>query len=980
VTVPISKPSFSSGELSPQLYGRLDLAKWHQGCSVARNMFISFKGGLTSRAGTAFVGACKQPAAGAPPRLIKFKFNLFQSYVLEFGDHYMRVIANGAYVTEAPFVVTAATQANPAQITAPGHNFINGDAVFLTNLGGMINVDNRIFLVANVNPGISFTLRDIFNTPVDSLGFPPYTVGGTAARIYTLVTPYAAVDLPYLKFTQSADVMSLTCVNQQTQVDYPPQELVRLAANNWTITPTTFASSIGPPTAAAAVTSGGTGTTTTYSYVVTAIDAVTGDESIASNIASTALGGDIALSFGTVTVAWTAPATRTVSSYNVYKSTPSFTNPAVSPVGQLFGFVGSTTGATTWQDTNIISDFTVTPPLHLDPFPSHGNWPGVVAYFQQRRAYAQTLNQPDTYHLSQPGSYTNFDSADPPIDSDAITGTPWATQVNGIQWLLPMPGGLIVLTGEDAWQLSGTAGAGSAITPAQQNAQPQESYGASATLPPIKIAYNILYGQALGSVIRDFAYNFFTNIYTGTDITVLSSHLFDSRTLTQWAWAREPYKVVWAARDDGKLLSLTYLKEQELQGWTRHDTNGLVVSVATASEPPVDAIYWIVKRYIAGRGQWMYFVERMDNRLWANVEQCWCVDCGLALAQPAPAATLTASAAAPSYGINGGTVVLGGQNYTNPQGIVLDPTGSGAAVTLTQVGGVIQPPVIVAAGRDYTAPTLLITDPTGSAGEIILSIDSEITFTASAPIFSAANIGSVLRMGGGNATITSLISPTQVKAAVLAPITTTMPNDPNKMPVPAGAGSWTMTAPFTTVTGLDHLEGMEVSVLADGSVVANPDQPMIVAHGAITLPNPVTQVTVGLPYTVQAQSLHADLPSQNVQGKRKRIPAVTVRMANTRGITVGQDQPIAATLPNQEEIPWGQSPYGPLTAVDDAGNQVNAGIAQPLFSGDRYFVIAGDYSTPDGQASPGMVAVQQLNPLPLELTLLVPELDVGDVP
>ena len=54
--------------------------------------------------------------------------------------------------------------------------------------------------------------------------------GGTVARIYTLATPYHAVDLPYLKFTQSADVMSLTCVNQQTLADYPPQELTRLAA------------------------------------------------------------------------------------------------------------------------------------------------------------------------------------------------------------------------------------------------------------------------------------------------------------------------------------------------------------------------------------------------------------------------------------------------------------------------------------------------------------------------------------------------------------------------------------------------------------------------------------------------------------------------------------------------------------------------------------------------------------------------------
>jgi hypothetical protein len=56
-----------------------------------------------------------------------------------------------------------------------------------------------------------------------------YVSGGTFARIYTnKQSPYAAVDLPYLKVVQSADVMSLCCVNQATGTEYPPYDLTRL--------------------------------------------------------------------------------------------------------------------------------------------------------------------------------------------------------------------------------------------------------------------------------------------------------------------------------------------------------------------------------------------------------------------------------------------------------------------------------------------------------------------------------------------------------------------------------------------------------------------------------------------------------------------------------------------------------------------------------------------------------------------------------
>src|SRR6185312_3289065 len=187
------------------------------------------------------------------------------------------------------------------------------------------------------------------------------------------------------------------------------------------------------------------------------------------------------------------------------------------------------------------------------------------------------------------------------------------------------PNGLVILTGLGAWQLNGGAQQ-TAVTPADQDATPQAYNGCSPTVPPIQVNYDILYVQQKGSIVRDLAFNFFVNIFTGTDMTVLSNHLFTGHQILQWAYAEEPYKVIWCVRDDGMLLSFTYLKEQDVYAWARHDTNGLFQGVCSISEaatnatgsPLVNAVYYIVKRFV--NGQWVYYSERMDDRIWSILD------------------------------------------------------------------------------------------------------------------------------------------------------------------------------------------------------------------------------------------------------------------------------------------------------------------------------------------------------------------------
>lgn len=1049
--------SFSGGEISPSLFGRTDLDKWHSGASTMRNFFSNYRGGASSRAGLKYILACRQSAAGLPPRFIPFQFNINQGYVLEFGDNtlmptvtgaadngvtlvrltlsstrglwsgstmvvsgvvgateangtwvitvidathvdlvgstyssayvsggtttttsgYMRVISNGAYVVEATKAITGATNASPCVLHIAGHGYAIGDWIDITGMGGMTNFDGLVWIVNSVPDADHVTVTDLFGNAVNALTFPVYTSGGTAARIYTIAAPYAVADLPFLKYTQSADTMSLACVNQESLVDYPPYDLERNGATNWVFTQINFASSIDPPTGLIPTAHSSTAVDTYYSYVVTAVDAVTGQESIATAPVSIE-NNNISVNAGSNSLTWDA--VTGASSYNIYGATPQY-GTAV-PVGVLYGFLGTSLGVN-FVDSNILADFSKVPPVHNDPFPSTGNYPGCVAYFQQRRVYGYTLNNPDTYYMSQPGAYLNFDSSIPTSDGDSITGAPWAQQINGIQFMQPMTAVLIILTGNGAWSLTG--GNSAAITPSDQNATSQAYNGCHTHIPPIVVNYDILYVQAKGSIVRDLSYNFFVNIFTGTDTTVLSNHLFNYHQLVQWAYAEEPYKIIWAVRDDGIMLSLTYLKEQNVYSWARHDTNGFFVNVCSVTEPPVDAVYTITRRYITGQNQWMYYAERMDNRNWQNAEDAFCVDAGLSYPMIFPNATLTPAAAEGTDNISSVEVVYGGSNYTAPIATAMDTTGgSGASFSVTVVAGIITAITPLTQGQDYTPgiTQISITDATGSGAVAQAVITNNVAFTASSSVFTMANVGDIIRIGnnnadviategvtndgGGRAIITSYISGTQVIANIVQPITATIPNDPQNMPVPAISGYWSLSTPSSTISGLNHLEGMEVAILADGSVVDN----QTVTNGAVTLPQPYSAITIGLPYVCQVQTLYLDPPGRGTaQGKRKNIYNVSVRTELSRGIQAGTNQPDQSTQPNYARVPWTN-----MQEVKERNALIHAGAAIPLFTGDFYINLPATWD------EHGQVAVQQTYPLPANILSITSFYQEGDTP
>lgn len=271
--------------------------------------------------------------------------------------------------------------------------------------------------------------------------------------------------------------------------------------------------------------------------------------------------------------------------------------------------------------------------------------PSVPGFFQQRLVIAASPAGLQSYNLSQPQSFFNFNTSDPIQDDDAISGSIVSGELNQIKALIPATTGMIALTTKAAWLINGGGGISTSnpITPVNQTANPQAFNGAN-DLRPVQVNEDIIYGTYKGGYFRDLTYNIYANIYTGADISTLSNHLFFGFNFVDLAWSEEPFKTMWFVRNDGVMLSLGFVKEQELVGWAHHDTNGQFLSVCSVVEMvggnTVDAVYVIVQRVV--NGFTVQYVERMVDRYFPyGYEDAWSVDCALqTVPQVSPLGTL----------------------------------------------------------------------------------------------------------------------------------------------------------------------------------------------------------------------------------------------------------------------------------------------------------------------------------------------------
>jgi len=488
--------------------------------------------------------------------------------------------------------------------------------------GGISNRPGTLFVDELDGPGLLFPFSYSVTDAYVLCFYDPGTGGANRKakmRVYRngtlqtmsdgdeIETPYKPADLPLIKFVQSADVLFMV------HPSYKPRMMTRSIVTNlphFTFSEMTFQPSIAAPTGLSATPYGfddssGTYYSTTASYKVAAVNEKE-EESLPSSAAS-------AVTLSTwpvgahVDLSWTA-VTGAVR-YEIYKESHGY-----------YAYIGSATG-TTFTDDNIEGDGSIGPKSSEDPFNAAGDYPGAIGIYQQRLVLGRTDNQPQTVWMTETGNFKSMAVAEPLRDDSAITVTVDSKQMNEIRHFVPLRNVIMMTSGAEFLLSPGRNS--DAITPTSVSFNLQSYWGCN-NVPPIVSGINILFVENSGRRVRDMRYTMADDAYTGEEVSILAEHLLQS-PIVDWTFQQSPFSTVWICLESGKLLTFTYMKEQEIWAWSEHESAGAAfLSTASVRESAEDNVYFLTKR---GEHYCIEFQKRWDYG--QSIREAFYVDCGL---------------------------------------------------------------------------------------------------------------------------------------------------------------------------------------------------------------------------------------------------------------------------------------------------------------------------------------------------------------
>jgi hypothetical protein len=475
-------------------------------------------------------------------------------------------------------------------------------------------------------------------------------------------------------------------------------------------------------------------------------------------------------------------------------------------------------------------------------------YPQTGCFFEQRLMMGGFFDrQPSTFKGSKNGDYTNFDESFPARDDDSIEFTLASQSLDEIRHMIPLRA-LILLTAGAEWLAKGVEG--SALTPSSFDMKPDSEYGAS-YVEPVVAGRHVLFSTARQKILREFKYDPNTTaIGEPREVTLLARHLLRTSQLVEMAWAEWPFSCVWAVRDDGVLLGLTYIPEHDVWGWHRHDTiaQGRFESVCSVPEDTENAVYLVVKRVIGGVTK--RFIERFAEREGlTEIADYVFMDCALS---------------------------FDGRNEDDTNDLNLS-------------GGATWAPDETNLTVDADNAGTFTSDDVGRR----LELRSEIV---------DADTGRKTGEYWVRVQITAFSSGTQVtvqtKEFGQRSVDDPQPTQPTEVPTQLQATDTTDWGfADTDFAGLDHLEGQEVAILYDGQVHA----PQTVSSGAIQLGTGSLfgeRVHVGLPFVSDLETLPVNVAGDtgSIRIEEKSIVKMGAEVDGWKGLYVGQ------FLSNLEEV------------------------------------------------------------------------------
>ena len=532
----------------------------------------------------------------------------------------------------------------------------------------------------------------------------------------------------------------------------------------------------------------------------------------------------------------------------------------------------------------------------LGAFSDTTGHPSCVSFFEQRLVFAGTTDEPQTVYFSKAGDYENMTTGT--NADDAMVYTIASNQVNAIRYMKAVRTLIIGTTGGE-FTISAD-GTDASITPSNVTIKRQSSFG-SANVDAIPSGNAVLFLQQAKRKIRELAYNFDSDGYVAPDLTILNETVTKTG-INEMSYQQSPDSIIWCVREDGELVGLTYQRSENVTAWHRH--------------------------IVGGKSQ-----------------EC----------------TITVS------------------DYANiASGTKLTFTKSdGTEVTFTSTTG-------TAGTNEFRTQTNNDT----TADNIYTAINAHADFTVANPAAAVVTIKETAPEATGfltcvSADTTRLTVQNETAAVVesVASIHGSLNEDELWVIVKRVVNGSTKRyiecfsdfdfdetdstsfkfldshlsysgSSTSSLSGLSHLEGQTVSILADGAAHAN----KIVSSGAITLDRACTSACVGLAYNsvLQTMRIEGGAAEGTSQGKTKRISKVVLRLFETVGVKVGP------SLSNLETIPFRTT------------SSLLSSPVETLLAGDKEIEFRDDYN------SDGFIFIKQDQPLPCSVLAIYPTLVTSD--
>jgi hypothetical protein len=913
--------SFNNGEISPEIYGRVDLVKYFNSCKTLKNFIALLHGPATRRPGFQYINTAK--TLGKQIRLVSFEFSVTQAYILEFGNGYIRfykdggIIAPDAWIgTEAYIIGDQVISGVTRYVCKLAHtNHVPPNATYWDPAAGSVSeisstyIESQLFDLDSAQSADTLYIAHgdhepatLVRTDHDSwilsdivFDWPPFLAQNTDDNI--LVTASAPIGVITVSATQNLfqpghvgaywrflEVVESKYDLWETAKAYVADD-IKVWAGNVYIAVANGTSGTRPPVHLSGTESDGV---VEWTYLESGVGYVkiTAFTS-ATEVTATVLSRLPFSAADTETITGASQANPCViTAANLYGNGHKLIINDVAGMVELNGNTYTVANATTTTYelegidstgfTAYTSGGTSTKGVHQwaeSAWSDVQGWPSIVAFDNERLCWAKTTKRPQSIWMSKVGLYLDHSTSKPLIDSDALSLILGAKKVNAIQWM-ESARQFSLGTTEREWWLSSATGDG-AISSTSKKATPG-SFNGSASITPETVGNSIIYVQGQGKIVRELLYNFQDDAFGGNELNLLAKHLTKHTTIKEMAYQKHPNSILWMVRSDGKMIALSYHRAHDVVGWHIHETDGSFESVAVIPGPSEDEVWCSINRTIGGVAY--RYVERMSTMFdGQDMSDARFLDSYLTLDGRQDVESI-------SYA-DPGVITLTGHGYSDGDPIMFRS---------------VDPDPDIEGQKDFRS----------------------LNFEEFEVAHKAANTFQLHDPDGNDVDLT------EYKTAI----------------------SSTVAIIVTALSGLDHLEGETVQVLADGAQ----DEDQVVTGGAITIDGG-SVVQVGMGYISDLAAINPEITKrsgQTSQGDIKRLISIILRLNESVGPKVGS---------NENDLKQ-------LLLVSD---QTSMGRSVDLFSGDTE-----EMSFDGEQRTFTDLLIRQDQPLPLTILAIIAELEI----